>query len=175
MRLDRIDVEILATLQNNARLSNKELAAVVGLAPSSCLERVRALGRDGVLKGHHAEVAPSALGIGVEALVAVRLLRHSRDQFRTLYNHLLSRDEVLGIFHVSGANDLQVHVAVRDIPHLRDLIVEQFAGRPEVEHCETAVIFDLHRKHRTPCYLPSVAADQRPRRRGTARKRRARG
>jgi DNA-binding Lrp family transcriptional regulator len=171
--LDRIDVEILATLQNNARLSNKELSAAVGLAPSSCLERVRALARKGVLKGHHAEVAANAFGIGVEALVAVRLLRHSRDQFRTLYNHLLSLTEVLGIFHVSGVNDLQVHVAVRDIQHLRDLIVEQFAGRAEVEHCETAVIFDMHRKHQTPCYLPSVAAMPRKRSQRVARGHRA--
>jgi DNA-binding Lrp family transcriptional regulator len=155
--MDRIDFDILAALQNNARLSNKELAAAVGLAPSSCLERVRALSRLGVLKGHHAEVAASALGIGVEALVAVRLLRHAREQFRSLYAHLLALPEVLAIYHVSGVNDLQVHVAVRDVNHLRDLIVERFAGRREVEHCETAVIYALHRKHEWPCYAEAPA------------------
>lgn len=66
---------------------------------------------------------------------------------------------MLAIFHVSGANDLQVHVAVRDIQHLRDLIVERFAGRAEVDHCETAVIFELYRKHELPCY---VGAAHRP-------------
>jgi DNA-binding Lrp family transcriptional regulator len=59
---------------------------------------------------------------------------------------------VLAIFHVSGENDLQVHVAVRDIRHLRDLIVERFAGRPEVGHCETSVLFDVYRKHQWPSY-----------------------
>jgi DNA-binding Lrp family transcriptional regulator len=164
MALDRIDYEILGILQNNARLSNKELAAAIGLAPSSCLERVRALSRDGVLKGHHAEVAASAFGIGVEALLAVRLVRHSRTHFRTLYSHLLSLPEVLVIFHVSGVNDLQVHVAVRDVQHLRDLIVESVASREEVQHCETAVIFDLHRKHGLPCYLPSATTPAAKRR-----------
>ena len=152
MALDRIDFVIVAELQNNARLSNKELAARVGLAPSSCLERVRALTRAGVLRGHHADVSAGALGIGLEALVAVRLVRHERQAFKRLCNHLLSLAEVLLVFHVSGANDLQVHVAVRDINHLRDLIVEKFAGRPEVDHCETAVVFDIHRKHQWPRY-----------------------
>jgi DNA-binding Lrp family transcriptional regulator len=158
MTLDRIDFEIITHLQNNARLSNKELSAAIGLAPSSCLERVRTLTRNGILTGHHAEVAPAAFGIGVQALVAVRLVRHARERFRTLYSHLLSLAEVLAIFHVSGANDLQVHVAVRDIHHLRDLIVERFAGRDEVDHCETAVIFDMHRKHQLPCYVASAAS-----------------
>jgi DNA-binding Lrp family transcriptional regulator len=152
MALDRIDFAIIAVLQNNARHSNKELAAAVGLAPSSCLERVRALTRAGILKGHHAEVAAGALGIGLEALVAVRLVKHAKEVFRRLYAHLLSLPEVLAVFHVSGVDDLQVHVAVRDIQHLRDLVVEKFAGRAEVGHCETAVIFDLYRKHQWPCY-----------------------
>jgi len=155
--LDRIDFDILDALQTNARLTNKELAARIGLAPSSCLERVRALTRAGAIEGYHADVAASALGIGLQALVAVRLVRHSREAFRALYDHLLSLPEVLTVFHVSGLNDLQVQVAVRDIQHLRDLVVEGFAGRPEVGHCETSVIFDLHRKPRLPCY---ARADQ---------------
>jgi DNA-binding Lrp family transcriptional regulator len=169
MALDRIDFVIIAELQNNARLSNKELAARVGLAPSSCLQRVRDLTREGVLKGHHAEIAPAALGIGVEALVAVRLVKHAKETFRRLYGHLLALPEVLAIFHVSGVNDLQVHVAVRDIQHLRDLIVDKFAGRTEVDHCETALIFGLYRKHQWPSYtLPPTRPASRP---GTVAKR----
>jgi DNA-binding Lrp family transcriptional regulator len=171
MPLDRIDFEIIGALQNNARLSNKELAARAGLAPSSCLERVRSLTRAGVLKGAHAEVSAGALGIGLESLVAVRLVKHAKETFRRLYAHLLSLPEVLAIFHVSGVNDLQVHVAVRDIDHLRDLIVEKFAGRAEVDHCETAVIFGLHRKHRWPCYVPVTPPSPSRRRARAARRR----
>ena len=165
MELDRTDFAILAALQNNARLSNKELSAKVGLAPSSCLERVRALTRAGVLKGAHADVAGAALGIGLEALVAIRLVKHSREAFRKLYAHLRSLPEVLCIYHVTGVNDLQVHVAVRDIDHMRSLIVERVATRPEVDHCETAVIYELHRTHQWPCYLQ----DQPRKKRGNSR------
>jgi DNA-binding Lrp family transcriptional regulator len=153
MHWDRIDFDIIAALQNNARLSNKELSAKIGLAPSSCLERVRALTRSGVLQGAHAQVSSAALGIGLEALVAIRLVKHSRDAFRRLYAHLRTLPEVLCIYHVTGVNDLQIHVAVRDVNHLRTLIVERFATRPEVDHCETAIIYELHRTHQWPCYV----------------------
>lgn len=158
MPIDRIDFAIMAALQNNARLSNKELSAKIGLAPSSCLERVRALTRAGVLRGSHAEVSSAALGIGVEALVAIRLVKHSREAFRKLFAHFRSLPEVLCVFHVTGVNDLQVHVAVRDIDHLRTLIVERFAIRPEVEHCETSVIYQQHRSHQWPCYVEGSAS-----------------
>ena len=74
--LDRLDCQIVDALQRNARLSNKELAAKVGLAASSCLERVRRLGRERVFVGFHAEVDPGALGVGLQAMIAVRLRRH---------------------------------------------------------------------------------------------------
>jgi DNA-binding Lrp family transcriptional regulator len=153
MTLDRIDFEILAALQNNARLSNKEIAAKVDLAPSTCLGRIRALTKSGAVKGYHCDVSPAVLGIGLEALVAIRLVKHSKEAFRALYSHLMSMPEVLSVFHVSGANDLQVHVAVRDVYHLRDLIVDKFATRSEIDHCETSVIYDSHRKYVLPRYF----------------------
>ena len=148
--LDRIDLAIIAALQKNARLSNKELAAKVNLAPSSCLARVRKLTEANVLQGFHAEVNPSALGASLQAIIAVRLRRHSRIKFRSLYAHIRRFTEVLQVFHVSGMNDLLLHVAVRDVAHLRDLIVDQLATRSEVANCETSVIFSLLRNPSHP-------------------------
>jgi DNA-binding Lrp family transcriptional regulator len=153
MALDRIDLEIVAALQNDARLSNKELAARINLAPSSCLTRVRALASEGVLTGFHAEVSPPAMGIGLQAFVAVRLARTSRAAFRAFQGHVLDLPEVLAVFHVSGVYDLQIHVAVRDVTHLRDLIVDQVATRKEVDRCETAVIYGHERKPELPQYI----------------------
>lgn len=148
--LDRIDLAIIAALQKNARLSNKELAAKVNLAPSSCLARVRKLTETKVLEGFHAEVNPGALGVSFQAIIAVRLRRHSRVKFRSLYMHIRRFPEVLQVFHVSGVNDLLLHVAVRDVAHLRDLIVDQLATRSEVANCETSVIFSLFRNPSHP-------------------------
>ena len=83
LAFDRIDDAILRELQNNGRLSNKELAAKVGLAPSSCLERVRRLHERGVLTGYKACVDLTTLNVGLQAFVAVRLSHHSREAFES--------------------------------------------------------------------------------------------
>ena len=140
--LDRIDSAILAELQNNARLSNKELAARVGLAPSSCLERVRRLEASGALRGYHAEVDPAALGIGLEALISVRLHQHSRDLVEAFRADILDDPEVVEVYHLAGATDFLVHVMVRDPAHLRNLAMDRISSRAEVAHLETALVFE---------------------------------
>lgn len=152
--LDRTDRAILALLQKNARLSNKELAARVGLAPSSCLARVQKLTKDGVIRGFHAFVAPDALGIGLQALIAVKLKQHSREKVRAFMRHLLGLPEVVALYHVTGAMDFQVHVAVRGTDHLRDLALDAFTIRPEVESIQTALLFETKWKDSWPDYGP---------------------
>ena len=126
---NRTDFVILAALQNNARLSNKELAARVGLAPSSCLERVRRLREEGVLTGYRAIVEPRALGIAMQALVFVTLARHARQQVKSFRQHALSLPETIAVYHVAGQHDFLVHVGVRDANHLRDLAMDAFTSR----------------------------------------------
>lgn len=144
--LDRIDREILGWLQHDARTSNKALAAKVGLAPSSCLARVRRLEQSGALKGYHAEVDPRVYGVTLEALIAIRLEKHARTAIASFERHLNTLAEVRGSFHVAGANDYLVHVAVRDADHLRAFALSAFATRPEVAHMETSLIFSHRRK-----------------------------
>lgn len=147
--LDRIDREIVAALANNARLSNKEIAARVGLAPSSCHERVKRLIGSGVLRGFHADVDPAALGLGLEAMISVRMKEHSRENYDRFRAHLLSLSEVAGIYHTSGENDFLVHVLVRDAHHLRDFAIDSIITRPEVGHIETGLIFEHVRARAT--------------------------
>jgi DNA-binding Lrp family transcriptional regulator len=140
--LDRIDTEILAALSNNARLSNKELAAAIDLAPSSTLERFRRLQRDGWIRGFHAEVDPRAFGLGLEAMIAVRLKQHSRDNFNSFRAYVQTLPEVVAAYHMAGENDFLVHVRVRDADHLRDFAIDRFTTRPEVGHLDTSLVFE---------------------------------
>jgi DNA-binding Lrp family transcriptional regulator len=151
--LDSKDVRIVRLLRKNARMSNKELAARAGLAPSSCLERVRRLRMRRVLTGYHADVDPDALGIGLQAMVAVRLARHARSDVEAFERHLGTLTQVVTIFHVAGINDYLVHVAVRDSAHLRELALSAFTEREEVDHIETQLIFAHRRNHELPVYL----------------------
>lgn len=140
--LDRTDRTIVDLLQKNARTSNKALAAAVGIAPSTCSERVRRLEEEGVFRGYFADVDPHALDIGLRALIAIRLGRHAAGEVATFRSHAMALPEVITISHVTGANDFLVHVVVRDADHLRDLAVSGFTSLPEVAHIETSLIFE---------------------------------
>ena len=150
--LDRTDVGILRLLQNNARLSVKEIAAEIGLAPSTTHERVRRMRESGILLGTHVEVDPKALGIGLEALLMIELSKHNRGIVDQFLDEIVSVPEVRSAFLVSGRYDLVVHVVVRDTQHLKDLALDQFTTRPGVTRIETSIIFDARRRYELPVF-----------------------
>ena len=143
--LDRIDLLLLAELQKNARVSNKELAELAGLAPSTCLERLRRLRERRVLKGFHADVDLAQLGRPTQAMISVRLRVHDRGQIDAFYQHAIDMPESLAVFHVTGGDDYLIHAAVGDTAHLRTLVLD-LTAREEVDHVETRLIFDFVRK-----------------------------
>ncbi len=153
MKLDRIDFDILALLQTNARMSNKDLAAANGISPSTCLERVRRLNRIGAHHGYHADVSPKALGIGVQAMISIRLKQHAHIEFRRLIQQIMAINEVVNVYLLAGAQDFMVHVAVKDVAHLRTLVVDTFTSRDDVDHIETSLIFEFGHSPVLPNYL----------------------
>ncbi len=144
--LDRTDVAIVRALQGDARITNRALAAKVGLSPSACLERVRRLESAGVVVGHHARVDPDAVGIGLEAMLMVRLQRHTRTTLDAFQAHCDGLPEVLALWHLTGSSDYVLHVAARDHQHLRDFLMDSFTTRPEIAQLETHVVLWSHHK-----------------------------
>ncbi len=153
IELDRIDCRILEALRSNARLSNRELAARIGLAESSTLVRVRSLQSAGVLLGYHADIDPKCLGVGLQAMISVQLRRHSEKDVLAFREHALALPETVRLYHIAGVNDFQVHVWVRDAEHLRELAMTSFASRAEVRHLETGLIFEHTQSVALPNYL----------------------
>lgn len=143
--LDRIDRALLALLRQNARLSNKALAEQVGLSESATLGRVRRMVEDGVLTGFHAEVSPKALGLGLQAMIAVRLGRHKRETVERFTRHCASLRPVVAVFNIAGRDDFLVHVRVADSDALRELILASISTHPDVIHVETHLIFEAAR------------------------------
>ncbi|MBI2380423.1 MAG: Lrp/AsnC family transcriptional regulator [Gammaproteobacteria bacterium] len=148
--LDEIDWQIVQALRNDARITNKDLAERLSIAPSTCLERVRRLHERKVIIGHHAELNPKALGLNIQAMIAVRLGKHARKQITAFHDAMLAMPETVTLYHISGAFDYLVHVMVRDTDALRDLILNGFTERPEVEHVETHLIFEQARSLSLP-------------------------
>ncbi|MDP6963127.1 MAG: Lrp/AsnC family transcriptional regulator [Planctomycetota bacterium] len=151
--MDRIDYEICQELQKNARLSNKELAAIVGMAASSCHERVKKLVADGVFSGFHAAVNPKKLGVGLEAMVHVKLVKHARTEVDSFFEHISQLPESIAFYHITGEFDYLVHVAVRDAGHLRDLALDAFTTREEVSQIQTSLVFTSKTMEQRPCFL----------------------
>jgi DNA-binding Lrp family transcriptional regulator len=151
--LDRIDYQIVRLLRNNARLSNKQLAEKVGIAPSTCLVRTRMLQQSGTLTGFKAEVNPAALGVGLQAMISVRLKRHYKPDVEAFREHALALPEVVRFYHVAGPIDFMVHVWTKDSEHLRDLAMTAFTSREEVSHIETELIFEHVSCRELPAFL----------------------
>ncbi len=110
--MDAVDRAILRQLQADGRLSNVELAERVRLSPSACLRRVRALERDGAIRGYHADVDPAAVGRGLEVTVHVELSRKDRATVEAFEAGIAALDEVVECRRMFGMPDYLVRVAV---------------------------------------------------------------
>jgi DNA-binding Lrp family transcriptional regulator len=144
-RLDDVDLAILKALSEDARIPNSHLAERLGIAPSTCLARVRALRRSGVLRGFHADLDLAALGRPLQAMIAVRLTVHAREQIEAFTRAVRDLPGVLSVFHVAGVNDYLVWVAAADAQDLREFVVDHLATHPAVAHAETSLIYE-HRR-----------------------------
>jgi DNA-binding Lrp family transcriptional regulator len=140
--LDEIDRAILAVLAADARVSNKDLAGRVGVAQSTCLARMRALLRDGVIRGFHADIDPRAVGHDLQAMIAVRLQPDARNAINESIAALSRRPEVLEVYFVAGANDFLVHVATASTDELRRFVGDVLNRDPAVAGTETNLIFE---------------------------------
>ena len=139
--LDAVDRQIIDTLVADARITNRDLADVVGIAPSTALMRTRSLMERGAIEGFAAKLNLASIGRAVQALIAVRLRAHDRDQIDTFTARVPLLPEVLSTFHTSGSVDYLLHIAVRDTDALRDWVLDNLTTDPVVGHTETTLVF----------------------------------
>ena len=145
-RLDATDWAILGVLQDDARTSNRDLAAAVHVSPSTSSERVRACKADGVIRGYHADVDYGALGRHVQALTAVTIRPPTREIVEAFRNWVVELPEIVGVFVVSGAADFLLHVAVPDTDALYAFVIDRLTERPEVADVNTSVVYEHIRR-----------------------------
>jgi DNA-binding Lrp family transcriptional regulator len=139
--LDEIDRHIVHELARDARLPNNALAERVGIAPSTCLGRVRSLRERGVIRGYHADVDPAAIGRPLQAMIAVRLRGDARGRIRGFAADVAGLPEVLNVFFLAGKDDFLLHVAAASTAALRDF-VESLSASGDVSYTETSLIFE---------------------------------
>ncbi|WP_375485286.1 Lrp/AsnC family transcriptional regulator [uncultured Jatrophihabitans sp.] len=140
--LDDVDRRLLRALAADARMPNNALAEQAGVAPSTCLGRVRALRESGVIRGYHADIDPGALGRPIQAMISVRLQSHARGHIPDFMARIAELPEVLNVFFLGGADDFYVHIAASGTENLRDFVVVNLSGNPDVALTETNLIFE---------------------------------
>jgi DNA-binding Lrp family transcriptional regulator len=143
--VDTIDRAILELVAVDARITNQRLAEQVGIAPSTALARLRSLRERGVIRGFHAEVDLAAIGRPLQALIAVRLAVHAREQIEAFTAAVRGLPGVLMVFHLTGVTDYLVWVAAADAQDLREFVVDHLATHPSVAHAETSLIYEHQR------------------------------
>ncbi len=139
--LDDIDRHIVRELARDARMANNALAERVGIAPSTCLGRVRSLRERGVIRGYHADVDQAAIGRPLQAMIAVRLQSHARSRIRGFVAGVAGLPEVLNVFFLAGKDDFLLHVAAASTAALREF-VETLSSNTDVSYTETSLIFE---------------------------------
>ena len=153
--IDDIDALILELLQDNARISQADVARAVGLAPSAVLERIRKLEGRGVVKGYTALLDPHALDQRMLAFVAVRSAEAPGDE--SVARALAQCPEVLELHHVAGDDCYLLKVRARDAEHVGQLLRHRFGRIPGVVSTRTTIVLETVKE--TP-RLPLRAAPE---------------
>jgi Lrp/AsnC family transcriptional regulator, leucine-responsive regulatory protein len=126
MKLDRYDQQILEILQTDGRIANQDLADRIGLSPSPCLRRVRALEESGLIVGYRGLLDAKKLGLSLMALVHISMDRHTPERFANFEASVSILPEVLECLLITGQDaDYQIKVAVRDMDHYQALLLNK--------------------------------------------------
>jgi DNA-binding Lrp family transcriptional regulator len=143
-RLDALDDAIVRALSAQARLTNAALAERLGVAPSTCLARVRSLVERRVLRGFYADVDLPATGLGLRAVVSVALQPNARAALTSFAHELAAAPGVQHVYFLGGTDDFLIDLAVEDTAALREFVV-RVSQRPEVGSTHTSIVFDFLR------------------------------
>jgi DNA-binding Lrp family transcriptional regulator len=148
--LDDLDRAILRELQVDARRTNREIAAAVGVSPTTALDRTRAMRERGVIRGAVLDVDLTAIGRPVQAMVAVRIRPPTRANIEGFRSWAAGLPDTLGVFVTSGAEDFLLHLAVPGNDHLYAFVIDKLTEREEVADVRTSVVYEHLRHHVQP-------------------------
>ncbi len=132
-KLDRIDLKILAKLQQSGRITNVELADAVGLSPSPCLTRVKRLETAGFITGYGAQLNLRKLGEFLTVFTEVTLTEHRQGDFSRFEMRIAKLDEILECHLVSGGYDYMLKFVARGVAHYQSIIESMLEGDYGIE------------------------------------------
>lgn len=157
MKLDKFDQHILDVLQRDGRINNQDLADQIGLSPSPCLRRVRALEESGLIVGYRALLDAKRLGLTLTALIHISMDKHTPERFSNFEQAVCVLPEVLECLLITGQDaDYQLKVSVRDMDHYQSLLLNQITRIEGVTGVHSSfVLRQVVQKTALPLHLSS--------------------
>ncbi|MFF7293060.1 Lrp/AsnC family transcriptional regulator [Microbacterium sp. NPDC008134] len=144
--LDPLDQRIVGLLAEDGRMTNAELAATLGVAPSTAHARLRSLIERGVITGFHASVDERMLGAGLQAIIGVSLRPSARrESIVEFADRVRALPQVIQVFFLGGDDDFLLHIAVADSSEMREFVLEHLSAQSSVASTRTSIVFDYHR------------------------------
>jgi len=140
MELDRFDARILAELQRDGRLPVVELAELIGLSPTPCARRIRALEAAGVIEGYTAILNPVRINLAVQAIVHVKLTEHTDETVARFEREIALLEDVTHCFATTGPFDFILQVFGKDLESLSSVILKKLLRIPHVRDVQSNVV-----------------------------------
>lgn len=138
--LDKIDLKILKILQENAKITNLQLSAEIGLSPAPTLERVKKLENAKLIKGYYTEVNEEALGVGIKAIIQITLTRQIENAIANFKKEINKIPEIMECYQVTGNADYILIVMLKDIRDFEMLISNRLSKMEEIGQMQTMMI-----------------------------------
>jgi DNA-binding Lrp family transcriptional regulator len=148
MSLDPLDLRLLAVLQDDASLSNAELAERIGLSASQCSRRRAGLEAAGYIRAYRADLDAKKLGYGIEAFTRVTLSKHSDATAEDFARFLEGLGEVLAAHSVAGDADYLLHVRVRSLDELGEFVLKRLLPHPHVHQVRSDIVLKSIKENR---------------------------
>ncbi|WP_417532806.1 Lrp/AsnC family transcriptional regulator [Marinobacterium stanieri] len=150
--LDRYDRQILELLQQHGRISNQELADRIGLSPSPCLRRVKALEESGLIQGYRALVDAKRMGLNLMALLHISMDRHTPERFENFEREIERLPQVLECLIITGQDaDYQLRVLVEDMDAYHDLLLHKITRIEGVTGVHSSFVLRKVMERGVPC------------------------
>ena len=151
MEIDRFDARILAALQRDGRLPVVDLAESIGLSPTPCARRIKALEANGVIEGYAAVLSPMRTGLKIMAIVQVKLTEHTDETVARFEREIERMDEVTKCLAITGSYDFILEVYGKDLEALSNVVLKKLIRVPNVRDMQSSVVLEtIKRTARIP-------------------------
>lgn len=139
-KLDKTDVQILAFLQENSKLTNKEIAAQLNLTTTPVYERIKKMEREGIINKYVALINPQKVGLKLTAFCNISLKEHSTSFIRKFENEIFTFPEVSECYHIAGMFDYLLKVVVADMTAYQNFITNKLASLDNIGQVQSSFV-----------------------------------